>query len=229
MVDLVLSSGLYAFARHVGVIEALEFRRIAPDAVVGTSSGAVVGALWLAGMRPADIAHLFAEHPPIHWLMPNLRVWEGVLSPRRIVEELARRLPPTFEDLSRPLAVGVVNARGRHELIRSGSLPDVVVASCAVPGLIAPVKVGAERYRDGGAVDRLGLDAWRELFPGRRTILHEVERTLGKQPERFAAPEVHIKTSRVSATLFSAGPFYFEKEQARTCALAALREFEHQG
>lgn len=225
MADLILSSGLFAVARHLGVIEALEFRGIVPDAVVGTSSGALVGALWLSGMKPAAIARLFAEHPPIYWLAPNPKFWQGALSARRIATELSRWLPSDFAGLSRPFAVGVVDLEGRHELLQAGSLPAAVAASCAVPGLIAPVRVGARRYRDGGTVDRLGIDAWKALHPERRVILHEVERTLGKQPAHFAAPDVHIETQRVSATLFSVGAFYFEKEQARTRALAALREF----
>jgi hypothetical protein len=50
-----------------------------------------------------------------------------------------------------------------------------------------------------------------------------VERSHGRQPECNERPLVHIKTARSSATLLGMGPFYFEKEQARTVALAALR------
>jgi hypothetical protein len=53
-------------------------------------------------------------------------------------------------------------------------------------------------------------------------ILHEVERTHGRQPECAERPLVHIKTESSAATLFGMGPFYFEKERARTVALAAL-------
>lgn len=226
MVDLVLSSGLFAFSRHVGVLEALEVREVSVEAVVGTSSGALVGALWLAGMSPAAIARLLCTLRPITWLMPNARPWQGLCSTRRIQADLARRLPATFEDLSRPLAVGVATPAGRHMLLASGPLVPAVAASLSLPRLFAPVELGGEPYIDGGTVDRLGLRAAAEWRPGRRRILHEVERSHGRQPALGEPPALHIKTPRSGATLTGMGAFYFEKEQARTAALAALRVFE---
>jgi NTE family protein len=223
MVDLVLSSGLFAFARHLGVIEALEHRRIQPDAIVGTSSGALVAALWLAGMKPAELARLLSQVRPIGWLVPNSRPFRGVCSTQRIAKEVARHLPRSFADLPGSLAVGVASVSGQHRLVDEGPLVDAVVASLALPGLFAPVVVQGEPCVDGGAVDRLALGAALARRPGRRVILHEVERTRGRQPPLDERPFVHIKTQRSRATLLGMGPFYFEKEQARTVALAALR------
>ena len=47
--DLVLSSGFLAFARHVGVLRAVERSGQDVTGVCRTSSGALVGALWAAG------------------------------------------------------------------------------------------------------------------------------------------------------------------------------------
>ncbi len=55
---LVLSGGGARGAAHIGVLRVLEELRIAPDMVVGTSMGAVVGGLYAAGWSPDDIEHL---------------------------------------------------------------------------------------------------------------------------------------------------------------------------
>jgi predicted acylesterase/phospholipase RssA len=225
MIDLVLSSGFFAFARHLGVLEALAHRRIVPDAVVGTSSGALVGALWVSGMPLPAIARLLSERPPAHWLSLHSSPWQGLFSTRRIEAELSRHLPRTFAELERPFAVGVADSDGHHQLIHSGPLVEAVAASGAIPVLIAPVTIDGRRYHDGGAVDRLALDAAARHRPGRRFILHEVERSRGVQSEQVTRPALHIKTARASATLFSMGLFHFEKEEARTAALAALHAF----
>jgi hypothetical protein len=46
--------GLRGFA-HLGVLQALDEAGIHPDLVVGTSAGAVVGAAYAAGLRPAQL------------------------------------------------------------------------------------------------------------------------------------------------------------------------------
>ena len=58
---LVLSGGGARGAAHVGVIRALEELRIPVDAVVGTSMGAVVGALYAAGHSPAQLERILAR------------------------------------------------------------------------------------------------------------------------------------------------------------------------
>ena len=54
-VALVLSGGGTAGAAHIGVIQALEEYGIVPDAVVGSSAGAFFGAVYAAGMTPAEM------------------------------------------------------------------------------------------------------------------------------------------------------------------------------
>ena len=87
---LVLSGGGAKGAAHIGAIKALEAAGVRPDLVVGTSMGAVIGALYAAGMSGSTIdsfAHalpltkLFQASEPLGpeaWgsLLP-LVVWEG--------------------------------------------------------------------------------------------------------------------------------------------------------
>jgi NTE family protein len=55
---LVLSGGGARGAAHIGVIRVLEELHIAPDMVVGTSMGAIIGGLYAAGWSPDDMEHL---------------------------------------------------------------------------------------------------------------------------------------------------------------------------
>jgi NTE family protein len=57
---LVLSGGGARGTAHVGVIRALEELRIAPDLIVGTSMGSIVGGLYAAGWSPDEMEELLA-------------------------------------------------------------------------------------------------------------------------------------------------------------------------
>ncbi|CAD7696476.1 unnamed protein product [Ostreobium quekettii] len=133
--------------------------------IMGTSSGAYAGSLYCAGYTPEQIATELCVVPPVLLLRPCWRFWCGLLSLHVVVDRLRELLPPTFEDLDRKFAVGVIDSNGQHRLIDSGPLPEAVAASGAIPVLFAPVDVpGVEDgpHGDGGMRDRLGLVPWRE-------------------------------------------------------------------
>lgn len=221
--DLILSSGFLAFARHAGFLAALEARRVPIEAIVGTSSGALVGALWAAGHAPAAIMAELAEGRPLSKLRWSLTPWRGVFRLDRVVAQLARLLPPTFEDLPRPLGVGVVDGQGTHHLITSGPLPEAVVASCAMPYVFERIRVGEAPYFDGGAVDRLGLDAWRRWRgAGRTAIAHHVQRTRGVDVATDLAGVTVVKTPRSGASFWSLGDWRSHMQEAQAITDAAL-------
>jgi predicted acylesterase/phospholipase RssA len=45
---------------------------------VGTSSGALVGALWVAGMPAAQLVEELASRRPLSLMAPNPRFWQGL-------------------------------------------------------------------------------------------------------------------------------------------------------
>ncbi|MCC5860525.1 MAG: patatin-like phospholipase family protein [Gammaproteobacteria bacterium] len=57
-IGLVLGGGGARGAAHVGVLKVLEEQGIAVDVVVGTSMGAIIGALYASGYRAADIEQI---------------------------------------------------------------------------------------------------------------------------------------------------------------------------
>src|SRR5512134_4134209 len=58
LVALALGGGGARGFAHIGVIKALEEAGIVPDIVTGASSGAVVGALYAAGKRGAELEEI---------------------------------------------------------------------------------------------------------------------------------------------------------------------------
>ncbi len=57
---LVLSGGGARGAAHIGVLKVLEELHIAPDLIVGTSMGSIVGGLYSAGWSPEEIENLLS-------------------------------------------------------------------------------------------------------------------------------------------------------------------------
>jgi NTE family protein len=225
--DLLLSSGFLAFARHAGVLAAVEDAGLEVDAVVGTSSGALVGALWAAGVPAREIAAAIARTRP--WDMIGLHgaVWMGALRLDPLRDWLAERLPATFEELPRPFAVGVsarVDGTYRPFLRHEGPLADAVVASCAIPGLFVSPCVGPHGpWRDGGAADRVMHAPWREWRGERPAIVHVVDRSAGVDVPLPEGTTV-IRTTRSGASFWSLGDVAEQAEDARQRAAAVLSD-----
>ncbi len=66
-VGLVLSGGGAKGLAHVGVLKQLEKNHIPIDYIVGTSMGAVIGAMYAAGYSPADIEHIVLSPEFQNW------------------------------------------------------------------------------------------------------------------------------------------------------------------
>ncbi len=219
--DLVLSSGFLAFARHCGFLCAVEERELPVEGVCGTSSGALVGAMWAAGIPAEEIAELLSARRPLALVRPSLAPWRGVCSLRALVDQLTAWLPSHFSGLEHPFGVGVVDSQGTGQLLSSGPLPEAVAASCAVPYLFGPVSVDGVEYSDGGAVDRLAWRPWLKLRGSRTQLVHLVERSAGAATEVPSGVTV-VKTPKSGASFWSLGDFSGQVAEARRLALEVL-------
>ena len=220
--DLILSSGYLAFARQAGFLLAVEEAGLEVGGLVGTSSGALAAALWAAGHSATDIRKTLCERSP--WSMTRLSFapWRGLLSMEPGVERLRELLPERFEDLPIPLAVGVCDAQGHARLLHTGPLAESVVASCSVPWLFTPGRVDGVSYVDGGAADRTGVAGWRSWRPGRRGVLHLVERTRGRATTDLLDDLTIVRSERSGASLWNLGPYEEQCEETRIRAATVL-------
>lgn len=168
---LVLGGGGLKGLGHVGVWRGLEEVGFRPRGIVGTSIGALVGAGLAAGMGWADLAPRALTLRKEDLVRINRRVlWvngiraESVFQADPLRNYIRSVLPVhRWEDLSLPLQVNAVDlSTGDTHWFGIGArtdvaLVDAVYASCALPVLYPPARLGGGWFVDGGAVDALPL------------------------------------------------------------------------
>lgn len=222
MVDVVLSSGFLAFAEQAGFLAALEDLGIEVDGICGTSSGALAGALWAAGMPAEKVLERLTTRPPIRYLKPSRRPWRGMFRLDRMIFELRHDLPARFEDLERPFGVGVIDRAHQPHLLTQGALPEAVTASCAIPRLFEPIPLHGRIWADAGVVERTSLATWRAQ---RDTpiVLHLVEASSqGADPDPGDA--TLVRSPRSGAKLWSLGDVRDRFDRARANARETLAQ-----
>lgn len=166
---LALSSGGARGLAHVGVLQVLEEEGIEIHAIAGSSMGAYVGALWAAGFSGTELRDLAEEMHDRRQLWkladPVFPPMKGLFHGLKAKAHLARSLGDLrFEDLERRLLVIAADLDSKQRMVlREGPLVDAVHASCAMPGIIAPVTVRGRRCVDGGVVDPVPVGALRRF------------------------------------------------------------------
>ena len=176
---------------HLGVFDVLERHNLRPDAIVGSSIGALFGAMYaiepnakVAIERAKDI---LASQPFSRLDLPSLdeadiqdQSWlskltdaarQSILYTRAATDraiadtdaliEIAETFcgAESFKQVKIPLYVTAVHFPSGECRLFSGDtevrLPCAVAASMAVPGVFDPVKVGGEKFVDGGVASEL--------------------------------------------------------------------------
>jgi NTE family protein len=154
-VGVALGGGSARGYAHIGVLAALERRGLAPDVVVGTSFGAVIGALYALGHTPAQLRS-DAERLRRRDVLPrivDLGLAHGALFAGHRLEAYFRGLvgDVRIEDLPHTLAVVTTDVdTGELVVLRRGPLATALRASASLPGLFAPVPWEGRRLVDGG-------------------------------------------------------------------------------
>jgi NTE family protein len=222
---LVMSSGFFGFYAHTGVVAVLEEQGLRPTRIAGSSAGALVGALWGAGIPAERIREeLLGLRRQHFWdLRPGLGLLRGGLF-RALLE---RVLPvKTFEESPVPLALSVWDVLARRTaVLERGPLAPAVHASCALPVLFHPVRHEGRLYADGGIADRPGLAGVPE---GERVLYHHL--TARSPWRRRNSPALLVPERRglqaiTVAGLPRLGPFRLARgRDAMELAAAGVRE-----
>ena len=173
-----LGGGTARAYAHIGALRALERHGHRPAAIAGTSSGAVVGAMYALGTSTAELERFARE-------LDVATVWRQALDPglgqaalvhgRRLEAWLDRTVfgGAGFADASLPLAVACTDlGTGDLVVVRDGSIARAVVASCALPGVFAPVLDGTRALVDGGFVESVPFTALATLGPFKPLGIH---------------------------------------------------------
>lgn len=148
--------GLFGIGYGLGVVDALATRGVdlSGSPMLGTSAGSWVAAATALGVEFDTLVQL-----PVP-TFPNPR--EGVL---------AETAALAFGDRTHPHVSVVVTSipRLRRTVLHGAEVPlaQLVAASSAVPGLLAPQRINGVRYVDGGVRSAVSVD----LAPAARTLV----------------------------------------------------------
>ena len=176
-IGLALGGGGAKGLAHILMLETLDELGIRPHVIAGSSIGAIIGALYAAGLSGKDIRALIEQflvaEPKAGSILPALPKsirWLGFIDPELgsgglldssdFITFIGEQLPAQrFRNLVIPLKVVTAELlTGKQLVIASRStLPELQV-SMAVPGVFRPVELGGRELVDGGVVNPLPYD-----------------------------------------------------------------------
>jgi NTE family protein len=187
-VGLALGGGGFRGAAEVGVLEVFEKEGLKFDYVAGTSIGAIVGGLYIAGVPTSVLREEFASGRAMHHFLPfgGLKTGIVIIEPAMLVARalgakpydglyfggtfyryllnLTPKCAQSIQELKTPFAaVGLNIVDGYPYMIRGGQLAEAMRASSAVPGLRKPVQIGDKLFVDGGVSCNLPVKQCREM------------------------------------------------------------------
>lgn len=219
----VIGGGGVLGAAEVGMLAALLDAGILPDVVLGTSVGAINGAMFAAGPEQRTIDRLVtlwsSEASSTVFsgsalarvsTLAKTRTHAHDAAPLRqlLVDELGHI---SFEQLVVPFqCVAASIERASEHWFTEGLVVPAVMASAAVPGLLPPVVIDDEHFLDGGLVHSIPVG--RALTLGAREVfvLHvgRIERPLEppKRPWEVAAVAFEIARRHRFAAEMAAVP-----------------------
>jgi NTE family protein len=165
----VLGGGGLLGAVEVGMLRALLEAGVRPDLIVGTSVGALNGALVATDPEPRVVDRLVRlwesaagsgevyGDGPVRQVTRAVRTGTHLHSAKPLRDRLAQELGGlTFAELAVPFQCCAASIeRAAEHWFTSGRVTDAVMASAAVPGLLRPAQVGGEHYLDGGIVNSI--------------------------------------------------------------------------
>jgi NTE family protein len=158
-IALVLGAGASKGFAHVGVIKILESNKIPIHMIVGTSVGSVVGSFYAFGYDAFQLQKLsFAieKGEIVDLVLPE----NGFIKGDKLEEFVNKTVKNTpIEKLKIPFyAVAADIQSGQEVAFGRGNTGMAVRASCSIPGVFRPVKIGEKVYVDGGIVSPVAVD-----------------------------------------------------------------------
>jgi len=225
-VALVLAGGGARGVAHLGVIKYLEENNYDFDFIVGTSAGAIFGALYLTEMNVDSAYNKFIEtFKKSHYegnlfmveknekklsILANLK--EKLFFAKTVFKDsvLDSKLPlnvyqqlfenyKNFEDLKKQIYIVATDLISCKDIIFSkGKLIPAIMASTAIPGVFPPVKYKNYFLIDGGNTQNIPCGLARKLG-AKRILAVDIKRKLTRVNDYPTALNVLIRSERITA------------------------------
>lgn len=165
-IGIALGSGAAKGWAHIGVLNGLAEMGIKPDKVSGCSIGALVGAAyandqlgeletWVRSFSSWDVLGLM----DLSWRKG------GLIGGEKVFDVIQNRIGDLqIEQLKRPLiAVATDLYSGQEIWFKEGDLRHAIRASCSMPGILPPVKLGDRWLVDGAVVNPVPVSVSRAM------------------------------------------------------------------
>lgn len=164
-IGLALSGGAARGFAHLGVLKALRDHDIPVDFIAGTSAGSIAGAAFASGLSVEEIAAIGKK---MSWYKMTGLAYsaKGILSNASMGEFFRKNFPhDKFEDLPIPFAAVACDLETGEEVVlkETGDVITAVRASCAIPGIFAPVPHDGRMLIDGGVIANVPTKAVKKL------------------------------------------------------------------
>ncbi|MFH1683327.1 MAG: patatin-like phospholipase family protein [Candidatus Margulisiibacteriota bacterium] len=158
-IGLVLGGGVARGIAHIGVLKVIEKYKIPIEYISATSSGAISGAAYAAGMEVRLIEEIGMR---ISWgkILRVAFFRPGFVSGEAIKDLIIKYVGDIkFSELKIPLALVATDLRnGEPTVIDRGKVAKAVAASSAFPGLFAPEEINQHFVVDGAISKNLPVD-----------------------------------------------------------------------
>lgn len=163
-IALVLGAGASKGFAHIGVIKVLENNKIPIHMVIGTSAGSFVGSFFAYGFNAYQLQKIALEIKKsdiVDLIFPDNGFIQGIKLESFVNKMLNNTV---IEKLKIPYyAVATDIQTGEEIVFGKGNTGTAVRASCSIPGVFTPVKIGNKFYVDGGVVSPVAVDAAKRL------------------------------------------------------------------
>ena len=158
-IGIALSGGAAKGLAHLGVLKALEELHISLSIIAGTSSGAIMGALYAYGYPPDEILQIVISTRLFKLIRPGMGK-SGLLKMEAAEKLYLQYLPEnSFSALKKKLVITTTDLnKGKIVCFSEGELIKPLMASSSLPVIFAPVQIGNTFYMDGGLLNNLPVE-----------------------------------------------------------------------
>jgi len=163
-IAVVLGGGGSKGFAHIGVLKVLEAQKIPIHMIVGTSAGSLVGSLYASGKTAFELQGIAMKMDADNVIDYDWKIWKGGLIKGEKLENFINlniQNTPIEKLKISFYAVATNAATGEEVVFARGNTGMAVRASCSVPGVFQPFKIGNSTYMDGGVVSPVAVDVAR--------------------------------------------------------------------